>query len=73
MAAPAVAALTKAAALMMAAPVNLSRHRRSCPRRARACGTWLRSYHPPRQVLEGMTIEGTPIFNKLPVEDQVKF
>ena len=28
---------------------------------------------PPRQVLEGMTIEGTPIFNKLPVEDQVKF
>ena len=26
-----------------------------------------------RKVLEGMTIEGTPIFNKLPVEDQVKF
>jgi CRP-like cAMP-binding protein len=25
-----------------------------------------------RKVLEGMTIEGTPIFNKLPVEDQVR-
>jgi len=26
-----------------------------------------------RKVLEGMTIDGTPIFNKLPIEDQVKF
>ena len=26
-----------------------------------------------RKVLEGMTIEGTPIFNKLTVEDQIKF
>ena len=26
-----------------------------------------------RKVLEGMTIEGTPIFNKLPVEDQVSW
>jgi cGMP-dependent protein kinase len=26
-----------------------------------------------RKVLEGMTIDGTPIFNKLPAEDQIKF